>query len=417
MKSRKIVVNDVCKLNAETISSSHSPQIIQYLDTSNITRNRIDTIQILDSNIAPFPSRAQRKVKRETIVYSTVRPEHEHFGFLENPEDNFIVSTGFLTIDVVDKNIEPKFLYYSLTRKNITNYLHTIAVNNVSSYPSINPNDLGNLELEIPNDKVIQQKIASVLSSLDSKIELNNRINAELEAMAKTLYDYWFVQFDFPNANGKPYKSSGGTMIWNKELKREIPEGWGVKSLGEFADTASGGTPLSTQAEYYENGNIPWINSGELNNPFILKGNKYITEKGLNNSSAKMFSAKILLIALYGATAGKVSLLLIPACTNQAVCAVIPKSEIFTNFLKFALSDLYKYLVNVSSGSARDNLSQDLIKDLKFIIPNKFMLSTFDKIINPTIQKISINIEQNQTLSTLRDWLLPMLMNGQVQVK
>jgi type I restriction enzyme S subunit len=246
--------------------------------------------------------------------------------------------------------------------------------------------------------------------------------------MAKTLYDYWFVQFDFPYSPpsegwpqdgvgiGKPYKSSGGKMVWNEELKREIPEGWKVKSLKEIANTSSGGTPLSTNKEYYDNGEIPWINSGELNEAYITRTSNYITKLGLLNSSAKMFPANILLIALYGATAGKVSLLLIPACTNQAICAIMPNYEMFTNYLKFGISDLYKYLINLSTGSARDNLSQDLVRDLKFVIPSENLLKSFDCLVKPMITKISLNFNQNQQLSSLRDWLLPMLMNGQVRV-
>ena len=307
-----------------------------------------------------------------------------------------------------------RFLYYWLNSKQARRYFEnnaggsgqrcTLPLEIIKSTP-----------INLPSLS-IQKKIASILSNLDTKIELNNRINAELEAMAKTVYDYWFVQFDFPNGEGKPYRTEGGKMVWSDELKREIPEGWEVKSLKEIANTGSGGTPLSSKNEYYENGNIPWINSGELNNPYILHTKNYITDEGLSNSSAKMFPAKTLLVALYGATAGKVSLLLIPACSNQAVCAILTKDKVYTTYLKFAFTDLYKYLINLSSGSARDNLSQDLINDLKFTIPNKPLLTSFDSIVTPIVEKISININENQQLTQLRDWLLPMLMNGQVRV-
>jgi len=277
-----------------------------------------------------------------------------------------------------------------------------------------------------------QQKIASVLSALDAKIELNNRINAELEAMAKTIYDYWFVQFDFPFdfaqgkpdkqefaelSRSKPYKTNGGKMVYNKELKREIPEGWEVKKIEDFAITSSGGTPLSTKKEYYEKGNIPWINSGELNNPFIVNTSNFITEEGLNNSSAKMFPKNTILIALYGATAGKTSKIEFSACTNQAICGIITKNKNIDNFLYFGLNDLYKHLIILSTGSARDNLSQDIVRNLKFAIPNQNILEKFNEIINPSFEKIINNLKENQQLSALRDWLLPMLMNGQVTVK
>lgn len=266
----------------------------------------------------------------------------------------------------------------------------------------------------IPKPK--QDAIASVLETLDKKIELNNQINTELEAMAKMLYDYWFVQFDFPDADGKPYKSSGGKMVYNETLKREIPEGWEVKVLADIATTGSGGTPLSSKNEYYANGDIPWINSGELNTSFIVSTNNFITKLGLEKSSAKLFKKNTILMAMYGATAGKVSFIDFPSTTNQAICGINPIDQHMNVYLKFNLERLYHYLVNLSSGSARDNLSQDKIRNLDIVIPNHYILSKFDSIVKGKMQLILNNIKQNQELERLRDWLLPMLMNGQVTV-
>jgi type I restriction enzyme S subunit len=234
--------------------------------------------------------------------------------------------------------------------------------------------------------------------------------------MAKTIYDYWFVQFDFPDKNGKPYKTSGGKMVWNEELKREVPEGWEVKKIKEISETGSGGTPLSTKREFYENGNIPWINSGEVNSSFIIDSKKYISEEGLNNSSAKIFPKGSILMAMYGATAGQVSLIDFEACTNQAICSIMPFDIRHIPYLKFGLHQLYQYLVNLSSGSARDNLSQDKIRDLIFVLPNDRVLNIFFGIANSNFDKILVNLKENKKLTELRDWLLPMLMNGQVRV-
>jgi type I restriction enzyme S subunit len=182
-----------------------------------------------------------------------------------------------------------------------------------------------------------QVKAGDLLFLMNQKIELNNRINAELEAMAKTLYDYWFVQFDFPDANGKPYKTSGGKMVYNAELKREIPEEWMVVKLKNIAKTGSGGTPLRVRTEYYDNGTIPWINSGEVNQSFIVSTENFITELGLKNSSAKIFDKNTILMAMYGATAGKVSFIDFEAATNQAICAIIPFSSNCNIYIKFFL--------------------------------------------------------------------------------
>lgn len=282
---------------------------------------------------------------------------------------------------------------------------------------NLNSNDIKNYPIRLPENIEEQQKIASVLSTLDEKIALNNQINATLEQMAKTLYDYWFVQFDFPDDNGKPYKSSGGEMVYNEILKRDIPKGWEVKKLSEIAKTGSGGTPKSTVKEYYQDGTIPWINSGEVNNSIIVQTSNFITGLGLKESSAKLFPKNTILLAMYGATAGKASLLTFEATTNQAICAIMPNDEKYLIFLKTKLEQMYNYLVNLSSGSARDNLSQDKIKELQISIPTDELLEKFHLATRTMYEKIIVNSKENSELIKLRDWLLPMLMNGQITVQ
>ena len=273
-------------------------------------------------------------------------------------------------------------------------------------------------DVSLPDISIQEQdKIVSILKSLDDKIDNNNQINQELETMAKILYDYWFVQFDFPDQNGKPYKSSGGKMVYHPELKREIPEGWGVEKIENIAQTGSGGTPKSTNVSYYSNGEIPWINSGELEQTVITSTSNFITEEGLNNSSAKLFPSGTILVAMYGATAGKVSFLTFEASTNQAICAITLTDIRMRYYLKNVIEDLYQYLVKLSTGSARDNLSQDMIKNIKVVIPSNDILDRFYDFSNNIIKEITKKQQENEQLTQLREWLLPMLMNGQVKVE
>ena len=273
-------------------------------------------------------------------------------------------------------------------------------------------------DVSLPDISIQEQdKIVSILKSLDDKIDNNNQINQELETMAKILYDYWFVQFDFPDQNGKPYKSSGGKMVYHPELKREIPEGWGVEKIENIAQTGSGGTPKSTNVSYYSNGEIPWINSGELEQTVITSTSNFITEEGLNNSSAKLFPSGTILVAMYGATAGKVSFLTFEASTNQAICAITLTDIRMRYYLKNVIEDLYQYLVKLSTGSARDNLSQDMIKNIKVVIPSNDILDRFYDFSNNIIKEITKKQQENEQLTQLCDWLLPMLMNGQVKVE
>ena len=169
-KYREIRLKDIAKFNQKNIDKDFAFNEIYYLDTSSITRNNISSYKIIKIN--NLPSRAKRRIVENTIIYSTVRPNLEHFGILENPMDNIIVSTGFTTIDIIDNNIDPKYLYYCLTKNDITKRLSQIAETNTSAYPSLNPSDIENLVFEIPENIIKQQKIAKVLSDLDKKIDL-----------------------------------------------------------------------------------------------------------------------------------------------------------------------------------------------------------------------------------------------------
>ena len=189
-----------------------------------------------------------------------------------------------------------------------------------------------------------------------------------------------------------------------------------VTCLGEIASTSSGGTPTSTVQEYYKGGNIPWVNSGELNNNFIVHTDNFITQTGMDNSSAKLVSEKSILLAMYGATAGKTSLISFKTTTNQAICSILPKDMNYRVYIKSYLDNMYLYLVQLSSGSARDNLSQDKIKRLHLVIPEIGILEIFSKVTEDFYKKIETNLKQNHQLTQLRDFLLPMLMNGQVSV-
>ena len=368
--------------------------------------------------------------KVDVSKYSTQKLEK----FKVFPDDIVIAMTG-ATIGKVGRNksgrtvflnqrvakINPNFkedldfIYYCINNTVFLEYV----LNNVdskSAQANISHFGIGNFEINW-YDRETRQKIAKVLTCLDDKIFINNQINQELEAMAKTLYDYWFVQFDFPDQNGKPYKSSGGKMVYNQDLKREIPEGWGVEKVEDIAQTGSGGTPKSTNVSYYSNGEIPWINSGELEQTVITSTSNFITEEGLNNSSAKLFPSGTILVAMYGATAGKVSFLTFEASTNQAICAIMLTDIRMRYYLKNVIEDLYQYLVKLSTGSARDNLSQDMIKNIKVVIPSNDILDRFYDFSNNIIKEITKKQQENEQLTQLRDWLLPMLMNGQVKVE
>ena len=321
---------------------------------------------------------------------------------------------NLLRIKTNTKLLDPEFAYYYFQTDTIKKSLYNLRKDAIGQ-SSIAISDIKNMVVAIPSIS-IQKEIAFVLRCYDRKLDVNSVINQNLEAMAKQLYDYWFVQFDFPNEEGKPYKSSGDKMVWNEKLKREIPEGWDISLIKDIATTYSGGTPKSTNIEYYDNGEIAWINSGELNSPIITKTTNYITKCGLENSSAKLYPSNSILVAMYGATAGKVSLLTFEACSNQAVCGVIPTIENMLYYVYFHISSLYSHFITLSTGSARDNISQDTIKNILLPIPTRNILKLFDEKIGSIYQTIVNNYQQIDSLTKQRDELLPLLMNGQVSV-
>lgn len=306
----------------------------------------------------------------------------------------------------------PSFLYAVLLQDSFFDYVMQGAKG--SKMPRGDKEQI--LRYEMPTLSCSEESIGTFFLNLDQKIRLDEQINQNLEAMVKQLYDYWFVQFDFPNEEGKPYKSSGGAMVYNEKLKREIPQGWTAAKIKDVAQTYSGGTPTSTNSEYYDGGNIPWINSGELNNSIITSTTNYITEEGLKNSSAKLYPQDTILVALYGATAGKVSLLSFEACSNQAVCGVIPPNKIMTTYIRYYLFSLYEHFITLSSGSARDNISQDTIKNTILPIPQEKILKEYSDAVAPIISKIIANQKEMENLTKQRDELLPILMNGQASV-
>ena len=254
------------------------------------------------------------------------------------------------------------------------------------------------------------------LSDLDAKIELNNKINTELEAMAKLIYDYWFVQFDFPDENGKPYKTSGGLMVYNETLKREIPEGWEVKDLEDIeSNIVTGKTPSTKKDEFY-NGEIPFITIGDI------RGNMHITQTeqtlsilGGNQNPNKFLPEGSICVTCI-ASPGLVGFVTKDSQTNQQINSIICKNEEIKLFLYYYLKDYFKF-AKASSGSTFSNMNKGDFSAIKTIKPAKEILLSFSNKLEANINEILVDQLENQKLAELRDWLLPMLMNGQVRVK
>ncbi|KUR00390.1 restriction endonuclease subunit S [Enterobacter hormaechei subsp. xiangfangensis] len=276
--------------------------------------------------------------------------------------------------------------------------------------------DCSEFEISLPSlDE--QRKIASTLRNIDEKIALNSHINTELEAMAKTLYDYWFVQFDFPDANGKPYKTSGGKMEYNTTLKREIPAGWRASNILSLANLLGGGTPTKTKPEYW-NGSIPFFTPTDSDkNIYSLNTQDSITDLGLKNSSTRLFEKNTIFITARGSV-GRLALNAVPMAMNQSCYALKAKQGVSFAFLYFLTKELIHHLEVKATGSVFNSIISNDIEYTYLALPeDNDLIDKYAKKTELAFAKIELLTKENQHLIALRDWLLPLLMNGQVTVK
>lgn len=294
------------------------------------------------------------------------------------------------------KCIDREYLYYFLKQDAVFQYVDKLSAR-TGGQTGVDLVSLNKYPIQLPEDIRDQQQLVSVLSALDAKIACNNRINAELEAMTKTLYDYWFVQFDFPDANGKPYKSSGGKMVYNPTLKREIPVGWEVKTIGEYAEIKKG--DLIT-AKDTKDGDVKVVAAGV---------DFSYTHSDFNRDT------NTITISGSGANAGFINFWREPIFASDCI-TVRGATDTETLLLLHHLKFIQSHILSQATGSAQPHVYPSDIKILDYIIPTDILIDSFGKLAIPMNNQIAINIKESQHLTQLRDWLLPMLMNGQITV-
>ncbi|MGQ7672176.1 restriction endonuclease subunit S [Streptococcus suis] len=367
-----------------------------FLNTGNVRQNSFDFSNLDFITKEKDNLLRNGKLQRDDIVLTT-RGTVGNVALYsqEVPFSNIRINSGMVIIRVNKNFWHPYFIYLffqsHLFKKQISRLISG------SAQPQL---PISILEtVNIPQLTLDEQKeIIFNIKSIDQKIALNNQINQELEAMAKTLYDYWFVQFDFPDQNGKPYKSSGGKMVYNPELKREIPEGWGVESVGNLLDKV-------TKAEKIENNSIEFI--GEI--PVIDQSQKYIA--GFTNNENAILQPQDGHVIFGDHTRVVKYINFDYARGADGTQVLISNNENISNVLLYHMIedfDLSNY------GYARHF---KFLKEKTVIVPDKEVSSKFETQANVIYEKIKNNIFENQELTQLRDWLLPILMNGQARVE
>lgn len=317
------------------------------------------------------------------------------------------VEEPFWTVDTI--------YYTELNKKLIDGYylfcylrsLDLSKLNSGTGVPSMTFGAYYDIVVKLPELK-IQRSISKALKCIQKKIELNNRINAELESMAKTIYDYWFVQFDFPDKNGKPYKTSGGKMVWSEELKREVPEGWEVKELSQIANITMGQSPPGETYNEEKIGEIFYQGCTDFGQRFPSV-RKYTTEP-------TRFARKSDILLSVRAPVGTMNIAKEDCCIGRGLAALSSNDNCMP-YLFGVMSNLKQIFDRRNTdGTTFGSITKDDLFSIKVISPSSELIGRFDKIVGPMFNQQNTNEYQNIELAELRDWLLPMLMNGQVRV-
>ena len=378
--------------------------------TPIVTVEHLGDINFTHQNL-PFVSEADTKrlskyiLIEGDIVFSRVGSIDRNV-YVDKNHEGWMFSGRCIRVRADKNKVNPRYLSYYFKQNSFKKMMMNLAVG--ATMPSLNTKIMNSIELDLlPREN--QDKIANILSAIDDKIQINNQINQELEDMAKTLYDYWFVQFDFPDQNGKPYKSSGGKMVYNPELKREIPEGWGVEKLKYFSKYVS---------DKVESSELNIENYVGTDNMIVDMGGIELTTSFPKSGTSTKYSIGDILISNIRPYFKKIWLSdRVGGCSSDVLCIRTKKivSREFV-FATLARDDFFNYDVAGSKGSKMPRGDKKHIMEYPIVFDFE-IADRFSKIVRPIYEAVHKNYTQNQELTQLRDWLLPMLMNGQVKVE
>ena len=415
---KKVKLSDLCieseigKYGIPASAEAYDKNKVRYLRISDID----DLGNLINTDRKSISSDEIEKyiLKEGEIVFARTGNSTGRTYFHED-KNGILAFAGFLIKFGLDKRkVNPKYLKYYTISDEYKSWVNNLSVG--STRGNINAQTFAGCPILLPERKQ-QDFLVKILSDIDDKIEVLHQINDNLSELAKTIYDYWFVQFDFPDEKGKPYKTSGGKMVYNEVLKREIPEGWEVKSLGEILTIASGFPFDSNDYNEYGNYQIITIKNVQENYLSLSKADRisFIPSK---MKSFCFLEIGDILISLTGNVGrlcfvNKQNLLL-----NQRVGKFLC-DEKYKNYIYclFNSNETKVRLEKIATGSSQKNLSPiDAVDSFSFI-PKENILKKFNKKTNPIYKKNIENLQQIEHLQSLRDWLLPMLMNGQISVE
>lgn len=428
--SKYVYLRDYIKSISVTHKFDKSELI--FLNTSDVLEGKILINHY--SPVSELKGQAKKTIQNFDILYSEIRPKNKRYAYVKNIENivDYVVSTKLMVLRNVSTQLNTDYLYHYLTSDYTIKYLQNRAENRIGSFPQITFEILSSCQIRLP-DLETQKNIASILNALDRKIEVNNKINDNLEALAKTIYDYWFVQFDFPDENGKPYKSSEGKMVYNKVLKRKIPDGWEVKVFNEWIKEIKVGDWGKENSEGNYTERVYCIRGADING---LNGNGEIKAPErfiLKNNLSKILKPNDFVIEISGGSPTQSTARI--THLSDKVFKRFDTNIICSNFCKaFSLVN-EKYVYNFKqewqrlydanvffgfegkTSGIKNFLFDSFVNSYSVVLPPTELVEEYHNTAKSIENKKQKNLLQNQRLTQLRDWLLPMLMNGQVSVK
>lgn len=336
--------------------------------------------------------------------------------FMYTKGDGKLAYAGYLIKYVFDpEKINPRYMkYYCLTQP----YKDQIRGYVGSTRGNMNANDFKKIKVFYP-ERSAQDKIVSFMDLIDLKIKNNKKAISILSDAIRKLYNRWFIQYNFSDSKGKPYKENGGKMVWNDVLKMEIPAAFDVKQISDIGQIEGGGTPRTSCSEYYCKNGIGWITPDDLsrtNDIFISHGLRDITELGLKKSSAKLLPKGTVLLTSR-APIGYIGIASNEVSTNQGFKSVIPNSNIGSYFVYYTLLSLVPKLKMIGQKTTFQEISKTDLERVKVVVPNDKLISTFNKTVSTMFDTIYQCETENNKLKQLRDFLLPLMISGQVQFR
>lgn len=408
---------------ASSISDTHKfgkEQLI-FLNTSDILHGKI--LHRTYSAVKDLPGQAKKSIRRDDILFSEIRPANGRWAYVEEVADDFVVSTKLMVIRAKQDRLFPKFLYQFLTSSQITKWLQHLAESRSGTFPQITFEQVATLELPLP-PLAEQKAIASVLGALDDKIELNRRMNATLEAMARALFQSWFVDFDPVRAKLDGRKPIGldettaalfPDSFQNSEAGH-IPKGWTAGKVSDLATLNRGAVnPGDFPTETFDHFSLPSFDNGRTPKLELGSGimsNKFtVTQNSVLLSKLNPHIPRIWLPDLHASRRSVCSTEFMVACSKPGVS----REYLFSLFTSSAFASVYGTLVTGTTGS-HQRIRPESVLDMKIVIPSPALIRAFTDIAKPKFDRINRNTEQSRTLATLRDTLLPKLLSGELSV-